>query len=122
MEFSSKLQVIEIYTANRDQSGAVIGLNHEGIFYDPEALVEPIRIVRNLQRQGGLNDGDPYQFIECIPSIFNVNGVGTPVSPGDTIEYRVPDMYDRPWAENWEEFHEEGMQRPETEEDIFSFE
>lgn len=121
MEFSSRLQVVEIYTANRDAQGAVYGLNHEAIFYDPEALVEPIRVVRNLERQGGLNDGDPYQFIECVQSIFSLNGVATPVSPGEVIEYKVPDMYGRPWADNWIEFHEQDMQVPETE-DIFSFE
>ncbi len=32
-------------TATR--SGKFLGLNHEAIFYDPEALVQPIRIVRN---------------------------------------------------------------------------
>src|SRR5512145_101477 len=49
-EFSSALQAIEIYTPNRSADGEVVGLNHEGIFYDPEALVEPIRMVRNLDK------------------------------------------------------------------------
>jgi len=31
-------------------------------------------------------------------------------------------MFGRPWAEIWEKFHEEGMERPEPEVDIFSFE
>ena len=121
MEFSSRLQAIEIYTPNRDADGNLYGINQEGIFYDPEALVEPIRIVRNLEKQGGINSGDPYQFIECIPTIFNISGVPTPVAPGEVIDYRIPDMYGRPWAQNWEAFHEEGMQG-EEEEDIFSFE
>src|SRR5690606_21698587 len=101
MEFSSQLQVIEIYTANRDANGQVYGLNHEGIFYDPEALVEPIRIVRNLERQSSLGTGAPYQFIEWVQSIFNIDGVATPASPGRVIEHEVPDMYGRPWAQNW---------------------
>jgi hypothetical protein len=29
-------------------------------------------------------------------------------------------MYGRPWAENWREHHEQGMQPPEAE-DIFKF-
>jgi hypothetical protein len=120
-EFSSRLQTIEIYTPIRDAAGNVIGLNHEGIFYDPEALVEPIRIVRNLQRVSGLGDGAPFTFIECIPQLFPIEGRATPASPGDVIEYRVPDMYGRPWGRIWEEYHEAGMQRPEPE-DIFSFE
>ena len=120
-EFSNKLQTIEIYTPNRDEAGNFIGLNHEGIFYDPEALVEPIRMVRNLERIGDVDESDPYQFIECVQSIFPLNGRPTPVSPGTTIEYQAPDMFGRPWAQIWEQYHEEGMQRPEDE-DIFSFE
>jgi hypothetical protein len=120
-EFSSKLQTIEIYTPNRDQAGNLIGLNHEGIFYDPEALVEPIRMIRNLDRIGGFADGEPYQFIECVQTIYPVEGRATPVPPGSVIEYKVPDMYGRPWAAIWEEYYEQGMQRP-RDEDIFSFE
>ena len=97
-EFSNKLQTIEIYTPNRDAAGNVIGLNHEGIFYDPEALAEPIRIVRNLQRLSGLEVGDPFTFIECLPQIYPVDGRATPSSPGDVLEYEVPDMYGRPWG------------------------
>ena len=120
-EFSSKLQTIEIYTPNRDAAGNVIGLNHEGVFYDPEALVEPIRIVRNLQRVSGLAEGDPFQFIECIPQMYPIGGRATPASPGTVVEYKVPDMYGRPWAQIWQEHHEAGMERPEGD-DIFSFE
>ena len=77
-EFSNALQTIEIYTPNRDAAGNVIGLNHEGIFYDPEALAEPIRIVRNLQRLSGLETGDPFTFIECLPQMYPIDGIATP--------------------------------------------
>jgi hypothetical protein len=120
-EFSSKLQTIEIYTPNRDADGNLIGLNHEGIFYDTEALVEPIRMIRNLVKIGGFEDGDPYQFIECVPTIYPIEGRATPVAPGTVLEYQVPDMYGRPWAKLWEENDEQGMQRPKGG-DIFSFE
>jgi hypothetical protein len=120
-EFSSKLQTIEIYTPNRDVDGNLIGLNHEGIFYDPEALVEPIRMIRNLVKIGGFEDGDPYQFIECTPTIFPIEGRATPVAPGTVLEYEVPDMYGRPWAKLWEEHDEQGMRKP-VGADIFSFE
>jgi len=119
-EFSNKLQTIEIYTPNRDAAGKLIGFNQEGVFYDPDALVEPIRIVRNLDKVSGLEEGDPYQFIECVPGIFPVNGRATPVAPGTVIEYKVPDMYGRPWAAIWQEYHEQGMKRPEDG-DIFNF-
>jgi hypothetical protein len=78
--------------------------------------------VRNLEKLGEHNDTDPYVFVECVPTIYPVNGSATPVTPGQLIEYEVPDMYGRPWAHNWEKFWEEGMQRPESEGDIFNFE
>jgi hypothetical protein len=120
-EFSNALQTIEIYTPNRDAAGKVIGLNHEGIFYDSEALAQPVRIVRNLQRLSGLESGDPFTFIECLPQFYPVDGRATPSSPGDVVEFKVPDMYGRPWGKIWEEYHEQEMQRP-AEDDIFSFE
>jgi hypothetical protein len=119
-EFSNKLQTIEIYTPNRDTAGKLIGINHEGIFYDPDALVEPVRMVRNLDKVSEVEEGDPYQFIECVQTIFPLNGKATPVSPGTTIEYKVPDMFGRPWAQIYEEYHEQGMKRPESG-DIFNF-
>jgi hypothetical protein len=120
-EFSSKLQTIEIYSPNHDANGVFLGLNHEAVFYDPDALVEPIRIIRNYVKTSGFEKGDPYVFIECIPTIFPVNGRATPVSPGQTIQYQVPDLYGRPWAQMWEQYDEQDMQKPK-EKDIFTFE
>ncbi len=119
-EFSSKLQTIEIYTPTRDAAGKVIGLNQEGIFYDPEGLVEPIRMVRNLKKASEVEAGDPYQFIECVPTIYPLNGHATPVAPGTVIQYKVPDVFGRPWAQIWQDNFEQGMQKP-ADEDIFSF-
>jgi hypothetical protein len=82
--------------------------------------VEPVRVIRNITRLSGFEEGDPQPFIECVQSIFPVSGVGTQVTPGTVIEYEVPDMYGRPWAELWEQYQEEGMQKPERD-DIFSF-
>jgi len=119
-EFSDKMQTIEIYSPNRDAQGKFVGLNHEAIFYDPEALVQPIRIIRNYVKISDFDKGDPYPFIECVPTIFPVNGKPTPVRPGEVIQYKIPDMYGRPWAQLWEENFEKGMQRPKGP-DIFSF-
>jgi hypothetical protein len=119
-EYSNKMQTIEIYSPNRDASGKFIGLNHEAIFYDPVALVQPIRIVRNYKKLSGFEQGDPYPFIECIQTIFPKNGRATPVVPGQKIEYEVPDMYGRPWAHIWEEYFEKGMQKPKQP-DIFTY-
>ena len=119
-EYSNKMQTIEIYTPNHDEDGNFVGLNHEAIFYDPEALVQPIRIIRNLVKQGSFRDQTPYVFVECTQTIFPINGYATPVSPGNVIEYEVPNIYDRPWAHIWEEYFEQDMERPEKE-DIFTF-
>ncbi len=119
-EHSNKMQSIEIYTPLRDADGNFTGLNHETILYDEEALVEPVRIVRNLNRLGDYQDQTPYVFIECVQTIFPVEGRAAPLSPGATFEYTVPDMYGRPWARIWEQYHEQGMERPE-EDDMFSF-
>ena len=120
-EFSNKMQTIEIYSSNRDADGNFVGLNHEAIFYDPDALVEPVRIVRNFVKQGDYIDSTPYVFIECVQTIFPIEGYATPVAPGSVIEYEVPDMYDRPWGHIWEEWFEQGMERPEPDDDIFIF-
>ena len=121
-EHSNLMQTIEIYTPNHDEEGNFVGLNHETIFYDPEVWVEPVRIVRNYIKQNEFDDPDatPYVFVECIQTIFPIDGYPVPVSHGEMIEYEVPDMYGRPWAEIWEKHFEQDMERPE-EEDIFSF-
>ena len=119
-EFSNKLQTVEIYTPIRDATGKVIGINQEGIFYDPDSLVQPIRMVRNLRKQSEVEAGDPYQFIECVPTIYPIDGHATPVAPGTVIQYKVPDMFGRPWAAIWQENFEKNMERP-AEEDIFNF-
>jgi hypothetical protein len=122
-EWSNKMQAIEILSPMRDDDGNFTGLNDETIFYDPEALVEPIRIVRHLEKINEINEGTPFPFIECVPTIMPVNGTPTPVSPGDVISYEIPDMYGRPWAQMWEKYHEEGMEKPsDDDEDLFNFE
>lgn len=122
-EFSSKMQTVEIYTATRDAQGQVTGLNHESIFYDPESLVEPIRIVRYLNRMGGFDTGNPYAFIECVPNIMQVKGHATPITPGQVIEFEAPDIYGRPWAKAWEKYFEPGMKDPDKakEDEMFDF-
>jgi len=119
-EFSGKLQSIEIYTPRKDAGGKLIGMKHEIVLYDEDAYVDPVRIVQTWDKRGNLNDNDPFVIMECIPQIFPVSGVATPVSPGTTFEYEFLDVLGRPWAQIWEKYHEQGMERP-AEEDIFSF-
>ena len=119
-EYSYKLQTIEIYTPRTDAAGRLIGMRHEAILYDEDVYVDPVRIVQVWDRKGRLNEGDPFVMIECVPHMFPVKGVATPKSPGDAFEYELPDIYGRPWAQIWEEYHEAGMDRPAGE-DLFSF-
>jgi len=122
-EFSSKLQTIEIYTPNRDAGGAFLGLRHETVFYDPEAYVEPVRIVRDLEKLGNLDEDEPFTYVECIRQIFPIEGRAQSVAPGTVIpDYEVPDMYGRPWAHIWRKYWEAGMRPPAENDDIFSFE
>ena len=109
-EFSNKLQSIEIYTPRKDGSGKLIGIKQEVVLYDPEAFVDPIRIVQNLDKLA--NEGEPFPIMECIPQSFPVKGQTTPMAPGQTFEYTLPDIYGRPWAQIWERYFEEGMERP----------
>jgi hypothetical protein len=37
------------------------------------------------------------------------------------LEYKVPDIYGRPWAQIWDEYFEQGMRGANDDEDIFSF-
>jgi hypothetical protein len=73
-----------------------------------------------LERISGFETGSPYEFIECVQTIFPINGRATPVVAGKTIEFKVPNLFDRPWARIWEEYHEKGMQRPK-EKELFKF-
>ena len=120
-EFSNKLQSIEIYTPRMGDNGQLVGLKHEVILYDEEALAQPVRIVHYLDKQGELNEGDPFPIIECIPQTFPVDGQATPMVPGQTFEYTLPDIFGRPWAQIWERYHEDGMERPAEEEGLFGF-
>ena len=90
------------------------------MLYDPEALVAPVRIVREFNKLGDFDTGDPFVFVECVQTIFPQNGRATPIAPPAVISYDVLDMYNRPWAQLWEKYWEKGMKRPE-ETDVFDF-
>ena len=120
-EFSNRMETIEIYSPRHDENGNFLGLNHEAVFYDPEALVEPVRIVRDFEKLSGFEEGDPYVYVECLQTIYPIEGMPTVAGPGTILEYEVPDMYGRPWARIWEKYWEQGMKKPERD-DIFSFE
>jgi len=112
-EHSDQLQIIEIFTPMETENFS--GLHHEAIFYDPAALTVPVRQIQWYQQLDQLDEVDPYIFIECNQTIFPIDGRAQPVSPGQTIEYTIPDRFGRPWATIQEEHFEQDMQRPEAE-------
>ena len=98
--------------AVQELATAIARLKQEIVLYDDEAFAEPLRIVHYLDKRAELNEGDPFAIIECLPQSYPVDGFTTPMSPGQTFEYTLPDMFGRPWAEIWERYHEQGMERP----------
>jgi hypothetical protein len=87
-------------------------MQYEAIFYDPEALAQPVRIIETWDRQGALNEGEPFPILFCVPDTFPIEGLPRYTQPGQTIRYTVPDLYDRPWARNWEKYFEKDMAHP----------
>ena len=116
-EFSNELEAIEIYTRGEDRN-----IHLEVTLYDPVAFVAPLRLAVLYTYLEGPESEMRYQWKECQQYLWNINGRLEPVLPGTVIQYRIPDWYDRPWARIWEEYFEQGMQRPEVDEDIFNFE
>ena len=112
-EYSNEMQLIEIWTPRKFADGKFAGLEHETIFYDPQAFVQPVRDIRFFSRRGDLTDAPPFHLDHCNQTIFvGEDGRGTQVPPGSEIKYKVRDLYDRPWARIWEEYFEKGMKRP----------
>jgi hypothetical protein len=54
----------------------------------------------------------------CTRPMYPIKGIPTAVAPGTVIEYEVPDMLDRPWADIWEKHLEKDMSRPVEELDL----
>ena len=102
-----------MYTARKDASGALTGMTHETVLYDPDVFLDPVRIVQVWDRIGALNENEPFALTECVPQIFPIEGVAARVLAGRTFEYEYPNIFGRPWAQIWEKYHERGMQRPE---------
>ena len=109
-EYSDKMESVETFKPVYDAGGKFIGLDHEAVFYDPIALVQPIHIKYRFARRKALNDATQrYTYIECLSNIRNVNGRPEQVTESDP---RYIDFYGRPWAENWEKYFEKGWDKP----------
>jgi hypothetical protein len=112
-EFSGKMETVETYKAAYDLAGKYIGMDHEAVFYDPEAFVQPLHATARFLRQAP-NPARParYTYIECLSNLRNVNGRPTQLTAADGV--RFIDYYGRPWAQNWEKFFEQGWDKPDT--------
>jgi len=112
-ENSNLLETVETFTPALDANGNFIGLDHEAIFYDPEAFVVPVRASFRFVRAATKDDPDRrYTFIECLSNIYNTDGRPTQVTASDP---RFVDYYGRPWAKNWEKYLEAGWEKPDEE-------
>jgi hypothetical protein len=112
-ETSDKLETIETFKPVVDASGKFTGLDHETIFYDPDAFVTPLRASFRFNRIATPDAPERrYNYIECLSNIFNTDGKPKQVSNPDP---RFVDYYGRPWAKNWERYFEAGWDKPEPE-------
>ena len=112
-ENSDKLETIETFKPALDANGNFYGLDHEAIFYDPDAFVAPVRGSFRFRRMATREDPDRrYSFIECLSNIFNTDGRPKQTTAADP---RFVDYYGRPWAKNWEKYFEAGWEKPQDE-------
>src|SRR4051794_13125759 len=82
-ETSDKLETIETFKPAY-VDGKFVGLDHEAIFYDPDAFVAPVRASYRFARRATPDDPNRrYTFIECLSNIQNTNGKPTQLTNTD---------------------------------------
>jgi hypothetical protein len=109
-ENSGKLETVETFKPVYDAGGKFIGLDDEAVWYDPEALLQPVIVKDRFLRHATPDDPKArYTFIECLSNIQNVDG--RPKQLGKTDPGFV-DFYGRPWAQVWEKYFEAGWDKP----------
>ena len=110
-EFSARLETVETWKPARDAAGNFVGLDHETIWYDPDAFVAPLRLTYRYQRVATPDDANRrYTYIECLSNIRDVDGRPRQLTKADA---GFVDYYGRPWAQNWEKWFEQGWEKPE---------
>ena len=111
-EFSDKIESVETYKPAYDATGKFIGLDHEAVFYDPEAFVAPLHATYRYARRATQDDPNRRNtYIECLSNLRNTNGRPTQLTAADP---RFIDYYGRPWAQNWEKYFEVGWDKPSS--------
>jgi hypothetical protein len=110
-EFSSKMETVETYRPAYDASHNFVGIEHEAVWYDPDAFAQPLRVHDRYLRRA--QAGDPnarFTFIECLSNVRDVDGRPKQLTAADP---EFVDYYGRPWAQNWEKYLEKGWDKPD---------
>ena len=109
-ETSPQMETVEIFRPIYDKQHHFKGIEDEAVWYDPLALVQPVRLKERYLRVAPPNDPNArFTFIECLSNIKNVDGRPKQLTKDDP-DY--VDYYGRPWAQNWEKWFEKGWDRP----------
>jgi hypothetical protein len=110
-EYSDQIETVETFKPAYDAGRKFIGLDHDTVFYDPVALVQPLHAAYRYTRASTTDDPTRrYTYIECLSNIRNVNGRPQQTTEADP---RFIDYYGRPWAKNWEKYFEVGWDKPQ---------
>jgi hypothetical protein len=110
-EFSDKIETVETYKPAYDANGKFVGLDHEAVFYDPVAFVQPLHATYRFIRLATSDDpARRFTYIECLSNLRNTNGRPTQLTGADP---RYIDYYGRPWAQDWEKYFEAGWDKPQ---------
>ena len=112
-EFSSRFQSVETFKPVYYADGRFAGLDHEAVWYDPDAFVQPLRVRDRYLRRAEAGDPEArFTFIECLSNIRDVDGHPKQLTSDDP---NYIDYYGRPWAKNWEKWFEQGWDKPSSE-------
>jgi hypothetical protein len=109
-EYSNKMEIVETWKP-RMENGVYAGIDHEAVFYDPDAFTVPLRATTQFQRVATpQTEGARFMAVACLSNIQNTNGRPTQLTNADP---RFVDYYGRPWAQNWEKYFEAGWVKPQ---------
>jgi hypothetical protein len=109
-ENSGEMEAVEIFRPAYDAKHKFIGIDHEAVWYDPPALLHPVRLTDRYLRIAPPDDPRArFTFIECLSNIRNVMGKPQQLTRDDP---NFIDYYGRPWAQNWEKWFEQGWDKP----------
>jgi hypothetical protein len=110
-ENSGKLETVETFRPVLDATGKFIGIDDEAVFYDPDALLQPVVVKDRFLRRATADDSNArYTFIECLSNIKNVDGRPKQLGKEDP---GFVDYYGRPWAQVWDKYFEVGWDKPD---------